>query len=192
MPKEIWGYARVSSKEQNLERQLVELRRYVPKTENIISDKQSGKDFDKPGYQSLKERVREGDELFITSIYHLGRDKDAIKDELRFFKKKGVIVHILNFPQTMLAISDDHQKSVMEFVNNLLIDVFSFIAQEERENIRRRQAKSIALWRKTDKMKTGRPYGRSKIQFPSNWKSLHALERKETQVERSLVSAQDF
>ena len=58
MPKEIWGYARVSSKEQNLERQLVELRQYVPKTENIISDKQSGKDFDRPGYQSLKERVR--------------------------------------------------------------------------------------------------------------------------------------
>ena len=98
MAKEIWGYARVSTKEQNLERQLVELRRHVPKEENIISDKQSGKDFDRTGYKSLKERVREGDELFIKSIYRLGRDKDAIKDELRFFKEKGVIVHILNFP----------------------------------------------------------------------------------------------
>ena len=175
MAKEIWGYARVSSKDQNLERQLVELRKYVPKAENIISDKQSGKDFNRPGYQSLKERVREGDELFITSIYRLGRDKDAIKNELRFFKEKGVIVHILNFPQTMLAVSDDHQRSIMELVNNLLIEVFSFIAQEERENIRRRQAEGIALWRKTGKTKTGRPYGRPKIKFPSNWKKVYAL-----------------
>lgn len=175
MAKEIWGYARVSSKDQNLERQLVELRKYVPKAENIISDKQSGKDFDRPGYQSLKERVREGDELFITSIYRLGRDKDAIKDELRFFKKHGVIVHILNFPQTMLAVSDEHQRSVMELVNNLLIEVFSFIAQEERENIRRRQAEGIALWRKTGKTKTGRPYGRPKTKLPSNWKKIYAL-----------------
>ena len=175
MAKEIWGYARVSTKEQNLERQLVELRRYVPKPENIISDKQSGKDFDRPGYQSLKERVRESDELFITSIYRLGRDKDAIKEELRFFKEKGVVVHILNFPQTMLAVSDEHQRSVMDLVNNLLIEVFSFIAHEERENIRRRQAEGIALWRKTWKTKTGRPYGRPKIKFPSNWKKIYTL-----------------
>ena len=175
MAKEIWGYARVSTKEQNLERQFVELRPHVPNAENIISDKQSGKDFDRPGYHSLKERVREGDELFITSIYRLGRDKDAIKDELRFFKEKGVSVHILNFPQTMLEISDEHQKSVMELVNNLLIEVFSFIAQEERENIRRRQAEGIALWRKTGKTKTGRPYGRPKTKLPSNWKKIYTL-----------------
>ena len=85
--KEIWGYALVSGKEQNLERQFVELRRHVPKVENIISDKQFGKNFDRPGYHSLKEHVREGDELFITGIYRLGRDKDAIKDELRFFSR---------------------------------------------------------------------------------------------------------
>ena len=93
MAKEILGYARVSTKEQNLERQLVELRRYVPKAKNIISDKQSGKDFERTGYKSLKERVREGDELYVKSIYRLGRDKDAIKNELRFFKDKGIIVH---------------------------------------------------------------------------------------------------
>lgn len=130
MSKEIWGYARVSTKEQNLERQLVELRQFVPKEENIISDKQSGKDFERTGYKSLKERVREGDELFIKSIYRLGRDKNAIKNELRFFKDRGVIVHILNFPQTMIDTTDEHQKSIMELVNNLLIEVFSFIAQE--------------------------------------------------------------
>ena len=88
MSKEIWGYARVSTKEQNLERQLVELRQYVPKEENVITDKQSGKNFERMGYKLLKERVREGDELYVKSIYRLEQDKDAIKDELSFFKKK--------------------------------------------------------------------------------------------------------
>ena len=175
MAKEILGYARVSTKEQNLERQLVELRRYVPKAKNIISDKQSGKDFERTGYKSLKERVREGDELYVKSIYRLGRDKDAIKNELRFFKDKGIIVHILNFPQTMIEVNDEQQKSVMELVNNLLIEVLSFMAQEERNNIRRRQAEGIALWRKTGKTKTGRPYSRPKIQFPSTWKKIYVL-----------------
>lgn len=175
MGKEIWGYARVSTKEQSLERQLSELRQYVPKEENIISDKQSGKNFDRPGYKSLKEKVRSGDELYIKSIYRFGRDKEAIKEELKFFKDKGVVVHILSFPQTMLEVKSPHHKTVMDFINNLLIEVFGFIAEEERENIRRRQAEGIALWKKTGKTKTGRPYGRPKIQMPSNWKKVYNL-----------------
>lgn len=175
MAKEIWGYARVSTKEQNLERQISELRQYVPKEENIISDKQSGKNFDRPGYKSLRERVREGDELYVKSIYRLGRDKEAIKNELKFLKKKGVFVHILDFPQTMLEIENEYQLRIVELINTLMIEIFSFIAQEERENIRRRQAEGIAVWRKTGKTKTGRPYGRPKIQFPSNWKKIYAL-----------------
>ena len=175
MAKEIWGYARVSTKEQNLERQISELRQYVPKEENIISDKQSGKNFDRPGYKSLRERVREGDELYVKSIYRLGRDKEAIKNELKFLKKKGVLVHILDFPQTMIEVEDEYQLRVVELINTLMIEIFSFIAQEERENIRRRQAEGIAVWRKTGKTKTGRPYGRPKIQFPSNWKKIYAL-----------------
>ena len=175
MAKEIWGYARVSTKEQNLERQISELRQYVPKEENIISDKQSGKNFDRPGYKSLRERVREGDELYVKSIYRLGRDKEAIKNELKFLKKKGVLVHILDFPQTMIEVENEYQLRVVELINTLMIEIFSFIAQEERENIRRRQAEGIAVWRKTGKTKTGRPYGRPKIQFPSNWKKIYAL-----------------
>ena len=175
MAKEIWGYARVSTKEQNLERQISELRQYVPKEENIISDKQSGKNFDRPGYKSLRERVREGDELYVKSIYRLGRDKEAIKNELKFLKKKGVLIHILDFPQTMIEVENEYQLRVVELINTLMIEIFSFIAQEERENIRRRQAEGIAVWRKTGKTKTGRPYGRPKIQFPSNWKKIYAL-----------------
>lgn len=80
----------------------------------------------------------------------------------------------------MLEVNDDHQKSVMELVNNLLIEVFSFIAQEEQENIRRRQAEDIALWRKTRKTKTGRHYGRPKTKFPSNRKKIYTLRKDKT------------
>ena len=177
MSKEIFGYARVSTKEQNLERQLIELRRYVPKEENIFCDKQSGKDFERSGYKLLKEKVRADDELYIKSIYRLGRNKEMIKDELRYFKNKGVHVHILNFPQTMVEVNSKSQKNIMELVNNLLIEVFSFMAEEERENIRRRQAEGIALWKQTGKTKTGRPYGRPKIQLPSNWQKIYTLWR---------------
>ena len=177
MSKEIFGYARVSTKEQNLDRQLIELRRYVPKEENIFCDKQSGKDFERSGYKLLKEKVRTDDELYIKSIYRLGRNKEMIKEELRYFQNKGVHVHILDFPQTMVEVKSKSQKSIMELVNNLLIEVFSFMAEEERENIRRRQAEGIALWKQTGKTKTGRTYGRPKIQFPSNWKKVYDLWR---------------
>ena len=175
MGKEIWGYARVSSKEQNLTIQMIELAKYVPKLENIFSDKQSGKDFDRPRYKMLKERVREGDELYVKSIYRFGRNKEAIKEELKFFKRKGVAVHILNFPQTMIPIENEYQMRAMELVNNLMIEIFGFIAEEERENIRRRQSEGIALWKKTGKTRTGRPYGRPKIKMPSNWEKVYNL-----------------
>ena len=167
--KEIFGYARVSTKEQNLERQLVELRKYVPKEENIYCDKQSGKDFERIGYKLLKEKVRTGDELYIKSIYRLGRNKEMIKEELSYFKKKGVHVHILNFPQTMVEVNNEMQRKIMELVNNLLIEVFSFMAEEERENIRKRQAEGIEIWRQTGKTKTGRK------NYPSNWKKIYDL-----------------
>ena len=125
----------------------------------------------------LSEAVTTDDELYIKSIYRLGRNKEMIKDELRYFKNKGVHVHILNFPQTMAEVKSKSQKNIMELVNNLLIEVFSFMAEEERENIRRRQAEGISLWKQTGKTKTGRPYGRPKIQLPSNWQKIYTLWR---------------
>ena len=92
MAKVIWGYARVSTKEQNLDRQLIELRQYVPKEENILSDKQSGKDFNRVAYQKLKSMARSGDEIYVKNIYRLGRNKEMIKNELQYFKNKGIHV----------------------------------------------------------------------------------------------------
>ena len=147
----------------------------MPKEENIYRDKQSGKDFERNGYKLLKEKIRTGDELYIKSIYRLGRNKDAIKEELQYFKKREVHVHILDFPQTMVEVKSKTQESIMELVNNLLIEVFSFMAEEERENIRRRQAEGIAIWKQTGKTKTGRPYGRPRKEYPSNWKKIYDL-----------------
>ncbi len=172
MSKKIWGYARVSTREQNLARQLYELQKYVNK-EDIFVDKQSGKNFDREQYKQLRAIVREGDEIYIKSIDRLGRNKEGIKDELQYFKKRGVHVHILDFPQTLVAVDDEHQKAVMDMVTNLLIEVFGFVAEEERKATLARQAEGIAVWRRTGKTKTGRPYGRPRVRRPKNWEQVY-------------------
>ncbi len=177
MSKKIWGYARVSTREQNLARQMYELQKYVNK-EDIFVDKQSGKNFDREQYKQLRAMVREGDEIYIKSIDRLGRNKEGIKDELQYFKKRGVHVHILDFPQTLVAVDDEHQKAVMDMVTNLLIEVFGFVAEEERNMIRARQAEGIAAWRRTGRTKTGRPYGRPRKEVSEQaWDNVRALVR---------------
>ena len=175
MAKKIWGYARVSTREQNLERQLFELKKYV-EPENIFSDFQSGKDFDRLQYKRLKEEVAAGDKLYVKSIDRLGRNKDGIKEELQWFKRRGVHVHILDFPQTLIAVEDERQKSVMDLVTNLLIEGVGFMAEEERAMIRARQAEGIAAWRRTGQTKTGRAYGRQRIEVSDRqWNKVMTL-----------------
>ncbi len=175
MAKKIWGYARVSRKEQNIQRQLYALKKYV-QPENIFSDFQSGKDFDRVQYQKLKALVREGDEIYVKSVDRLGRNKEGIKEELQYFKRNGVHVHILDFPQTMVSVEDEHTKSVMDMVTNLLIEVFGFVAEEERKMIRARQAEGIAVWKRTGRTKTGRPYGRPRKEISQKmWDDVNAL-----------------
>lgn len=175
MAKRKMGYARVSTKNQNLARQIHDLEKYVRK-EDIFSDFMSGKDFERPQYKKLKEELCAGDELYVTSIDRLGRNKQLIKEELQYFQRHGVIVHILNFPQTLVGVEDEHQKSIMDLVTNLLIEVFSFMAEEERKMIRERQAQGIAAWQRTGQTKTGRPYGRPKIEISErDWAKVEAL-----------------
>lgn len=170
-----FGYARVSTKEQNLNRQIHELKKYV-KQEDIFMDLQSGKDFERLQYKKLKEEVCPGDEIYVMSIDRLGRNKQLIKEELQYFQKHGVILHILNFPQTLINTEDERQKSIMDLVTNLLIEVFAFMAEEERKMIRERQAEGIAVWRRTGQTKTGRPYGRPrKAISEKEWEKIEIL-----------------
>ena len=110
----IYGYARVSSTGQNLDRQLEELKRYVP-SENIVTDKQSGKDFNRPGYQALKGTLglRKGDTLYIKSLDRLSRSKTDIKAELEWFQKNGIRLIVLDLPKTMIDVPDGQELHVM-------------------------------------------------------------------------------
>ncbi len=181
------GYARVSSREQNLDRQVIALLQHVPE-DMIVTDKASGKNLDRPGYQSLKVgigKLVKGDTLVIKSLDRLSRDKEDAKKELQYFSSIGVRVKILDLPTTMVDISEG-EEWVLDMINNILIEVLASIAENERLTIRSRQAEGIASMsvdKKTGKRvskKTGRCVGRPPVQFPDKWESYYTKwKRKE-------------
>ena len=171
----IIGYARVSSREQNLIRQIEALKDYGVTEENIITDKASGKDLNRPAYISLKVgfgKLVKGDVLVIKSLDRLSRNKTDIQNELRYFQQKGIRVVVLDLPTTMISI-DERNTWVLEMISNILIEVISLIAEQERLTIRERQSEGIAVMPikngKRYSLKTGRPTGRPKTDYPSNW-----------------------
>lgn len=172
MQRKRWGYVRVSSKEQNVDRQLDALRPYVEEDRDIIIDRQSGKDFARDGYQLLRTALlREGDELIVKSIDRLGRNKEAIRDELQYYRQAGIRVKIIDLPTTMLDWPQG-QELVGEMVNSILIEVFSMIAEQERVNIRTRQAEGIAAAHAR-----GKHLGRPRIERPERWAEVYAAWR---------------
>ena len=165
----IYAYARVSTKEQNLDRQMVELRKYINDEKYIFADKQSGKDMDRPQYQLLKKFAQRGDTIYIKSLDRLGRNKQQIKDELQYFKSEGVRVKILDIPTTMMDIAEG-QEWLIEMINNLLLEVLSTMAEQERTNIRTRQAEGIAVLREKN---DGKGIGRPKADYPKEWQEVY-------------------
>lgn len=157
----IYHYCRVSTKEQNLDRQLQALSAYKP-ADRVFADKQSGKDFDRTAYQELKRTVVSGDEVIIKELDRLGRNKDETKQEIKWFGDHGVTLRILNVPTTLMEFGD--QEWVRDMVNTIIIEVLSSVAQEEREKIHRRQAEGIAAMPvvngKRVSNKNGAAYGR--------------------------------
>ena len=172
-------YGRVSSKDQNLARQLESAKKYKD-IDQVFTDKQSGKNFDRDGYQAMKAVLVPGDEVVIHALDRLGRNKEAIKEELAWFKERGVIVRILNVPTT-LSEYPEGQEWVMDMVNNILIEVLGAFAEQERENIKKRQAEGIAAMpvdengRKVSK-KTGRGFGRQ-VKHPENFAEVYARQQ---------------
>lgn len=153
----IFGYARVSSTEQNLDRQIQALLGYVC-LENIITDKQSGKDLNRPGYQALKGHfgLRPGDTLYIMSLDRLSRSKGDIKGELQWFKEHDIRLMILDLPTSMIQVPEG-QEWITEMINNILIEVLSSMAEQERLTIRKRQRQGIEAAKAKGKH-LGRPY----------------------------------
>lgn len=175
-------YGRVSSKDQSLARQLATARKYKD-IDRVFCDKQSGKDFNREDYQNMKAIVEKGDEVVIHSLDRLGRNKEGIKEELAWFKLRGVIVRILDVPTTLIEYPAG-QEWVMEMVNNILIEVLGAFAEQERNNIKKRQAEGIAAMPKDEKGrristkpgKEGHVYGR-KEKRPENF--LEVYERQQ-------------
>lgn len=145
MENKTFAYVRVSSKEQNLSRQIDSMLQYVKDPRDIYCDKQSGKNFERPGYQALFYNLRSGDELYIHTLSRLGRNKTETKNQLIELQKKGVLVRVLDIPTTLMDFSafGSLQRSIMEMVNNILIEVLSTIAEVERDNIRTAQKEGI-------------------------------------------------
>ena len=169
MDKRVYGYVRVSTKEQNLDRQLIALIENNVDERNIIMDKESGKDLDREGYQLLKNGLlRPGDTLVIKSLDRLSRNKCDIKKELEYFKENGIRLKVIDIPTTMLDFPEG-QEWVMEMVNNILIEVLGSIAEQERASIRKRQAEGIAAAKKK-----GVELGRPKAKKPENWDAVIA------------------
>lgn len=177
------GYIRVSTNGQNLARQKAALLKYVPES-MIVSDKKSGKDFEREGYSSLKNGIGKlvnGDELYITSLDRLGRNKEETLKELQYFKENGIRLKVLDIPTTMIEIGEtENQTWIIQMINNILIEVLTSLAEQERKSIKERQAQGLAQMPtnpKTGKkrsLKTGRDIGRPTAQYPDNWNEVFA------------------
>lgn len=164
MEARTYYYARVSSQDQNLARQLDAFRQMGADERDIITDKQSGKDLERAGYQALKTAMlRRGDTLVVKSLDRLSRSKADIKAELEYFRENGIRVKVLDLPTTMMEIPEG-QGWVFDMVNNILIEVLGTIAQQERNTIRQRQAEGIAAAKAR-----GKHLGRPKAVKPDNW-----------------------
>ena len=172
MDNRIYGYARVSSREQNEDRQIEALKSFGVPEGNIIIDKASGKDTERVGYQYMKQQIlRKGDTLVIKELDRLSRNKSDIKHELEHFKDMGIRVKILDIPTTLTDFPPE-QMWVMDMINSILIEVLGSIAENERNKIRIRQREGIAAAKKKNIR-----FGRPSKPLPENWQQVMAEVR---------------
>ena len=165
-------YARVSTKEQNLDRQIAAFVALGAEEREIITDKESGKSLDRPGYQALKNVIlRQGDTLVVKSLDRLSRSKTDIRNELQYFKDQGIRLKVIDLPTTMMDLPEG-QSWVFEMVNNILIEVMGTIAEQERATIKQRQAEGIAAAKAK-----GKKFGRPAMITPENWDQVYASWR---------------
>lgn len=159
----IYGYVRVSSREQNEDRQLISLKEMGVPAENIFIDKQSGKDFNRPEYKKLMKSVRCDDVIYIHSIDRLGRNYEDILEQWRIItKEKGVDIVVIDMP----LLDTRRGKDLMgTFLSDIVLQVLSFVAENERKNIRTRQAEGIAAAKAR-----GVKFGRPEMKMPENFK----------------------
>ena len=170
----IYGYHRTSTAEQHLDRGITEIVTFCKNNNldlvKIYTDQQTGKNFNRPRYQVLKEDImREGDTLIVTELDRLGRNKQDTLKELQYFRDKSIRVMILEIPTTtqdLSTLDNSMAKMIMETINNMLIELYATMAQAEIEKKEKRQAEGIAAKKARGEWAD---YGRPKAQKPSNW-----------------------
>lgn len=165
-----YGYIRVSSKDQNEDRQLIALHGKGVKDDCIYIDKKSGKDFDRPQYKKLMKKLKPGDLLMIQSIDRLGRNYEEVQNQWRVLtKEKEVDICVIDMP---LLDTRQGKDLLGTFIADLVLQILSFVAQNEREYIRKRQAEGIAA-AKTKGVK----FGRRPLPLPENFYEVHRAWR---------------
>ena len=175
-----YGYVRVSSTDQNEERQISALREKQILQKNIYKDKQSGKDFERPQYKKMLKRLKAGDLLYILSIDRLGRNYKEIQNQWRILTKEiGVDICVIDMP----LLDTRNGKDLMgTFIADIVLQILSFVAQSERENIRKRQSQGIAAAKKR-----GVRFGRPEKPIPEGFaETVKLWEKKEIDIKAVL------
>ena len=171
-----YGYVRVSSLDQNEDRQMIELQKKQIPEKNIYMDKLSGKNFERPAYKRLFKKLKQGDLLYIMSIDRLGRNYVEIQEQWRILtKEKGIDIVVLDMPLLDTRTGKD---LLGTFISDLVLQILSFVAQNERENIKKRQAQGIAAAKAR-----GVRFGRSEKPVPDDFGEIvKSWEKKEIKI----------
>lgn len=160
-----YGYCRVSSKNQNLEKQLFVMKEAGVDERFLFTEKESGKSFsDRPQYQILKNALRSGDTLYVTSLDRFGRNYSQIVEEYSYMVNNGINIVILDMPMLSAKQDDD---LMQRFTQNLVLQILSFVAETERLHIKERQKDGIMVAKSK-----GVKFGRKRIEKPSNWNEI--------------------
>ena len=178
----VYAYIRVSSRAQNEDRQMIALEEFAVPEQNIFIDKQSGKDFDRPAYKRMVRKMKKDDLLYIKSIDRLGRNYEEIQNQWRILtKEKGVDICVIDMP---LLDSRRGKDLVGTFLSDIVLQVLSFVAENERINIRQRQAEGIAAAKAR-----GTKFGRPALPYPDNFQEVHRDWRKKKITLRQAADA---
>ena len=162
--KKIYGYARVSTKDQNLDRQLVALKEFGIDDRDIIREKASGKSLNREAYQTLRNQLlREGDTLVIVALDRLSRNKLHIKQELEYYRGRNIRVMVLDMPTTLCQVNEG-QEWIIEMINAILVEVLASLAEQERVKTLTRQAEGIEAAKQQ-----GKHLGRPKMKIPEGF-----------------------
>jgi DNA invertase Pin-like site-specific DNA recombinase len=159
-----YGYVRVSGADQNEDRQMIAMGELQIPPAQIFTDKQSGKNFDRPQYKALLDLIKQGDLLYVKSIDRLGRNYDEIRDQWRILtKERGADIVVIDMPLLDTRLNQDLMGT---FISDLVLQILSFVAQNEHENIKKRQAEGIAAARARG-VRFGRPIKKPPANFAS-------------------------